>query len=140
MTRTRADDLFNAIKGWLAGIQLRMEDCVCFASDGALVMVGEHDLVWSRLVAVAPHCIKMKCICHSLALCVKHAFEKLPSSLGFLLAEIPKWFSKSTMGREAFKMLYEVMSPDDDQKVPFEGHSTTRWLVRGKVIFRILMN
>ena len=69
VTRTRADDLFNAIKDCLAGIQRRMEDCVCFASDGASVMVGEHDSVWSRIVAVAPHCIKMKCICHSLALC-----------------------------------------------------------------------
>ena len=32
------------------------------------------------------------------------------------------------------------MSPDDDQKAPFEKYSTTRWLVRGKVIYRILMN
>ena len=140
VTRACADDLFDAIKDCLVGIQLRIEDCVGFGSDGASVMVGEHDSVWSRIVAVAPNCIKIKCICHSLALCVKHAFEKLPSSLGFLLAEIPKWFSKSTVRREDFKMLYNVMNPDDDQKAPFAKYSTTRWLVRGKVIFRILMN
>ena len=34
-----------------------------------------------------------------------HAFEKFPPSLRFLLAEIPKWFSKSTVRREAYKML-----------------------------------
>ena len=103
-------------------------------------MVSEHDLVWTRLLAVSPNCIKMTCICHSLALCVQHAFEKLPLGLWFLLAEIPKWFLKSTMHREAFKTLYQLMSPDNDQAAPFEKYSKTRWLVKGKVLFKILMN
>ena len=60
-------------------------------------MVGEHDSVWTRIAAVAPHCLKMTCICHSLSLCVQHVFEKFPSSLGFLLAEIPKWFLNTTV-------------------------------------------
>ena len=140
VVHTSADDLFNAIKDCLTEIKLDLVDCVGYASDGASVMVGEHNSVWTRIAAVAPHCIKMTCICHLLSLCVQHAFEKFPSSLGFLLAEIPKWFSKSTVRREAYKTLYEVMNPDDDQKAPFEKYSTTRWLVRGKVIFRILTN
>lgn len=135
-----ADDIFNAIKECLAGIDLKLEDCVGYGSDGASVMVGDHDSVWTRILAVSPNCIKMTCICHSLALCVQHAFEKFPSSLGFLLAEIPKWFSKSTVRREAYKTLYQLMSPDDDQAPPFEKYSKTRWLVRGKVLFKILMN
>jgi hypothetical protein len=135
-----ADDIFNAIKECLAGINLNLKDCVGYGSDGASVMVGEHDSVWTRILAVSPNCIKMTCICHSLALCVQHAFEKLPSSLGFLLAEIPKWFSKSTVRREAYETLYRLMSPDDDQAPPFEKYSTTRWLVRGKVLFNILVN
>lgn len=33
------------------------------------------------------------------------------------------------------------MNPDvDEQKFAFEKHSTSRWLVTGKLIFRILMN
>lgn len=32
------------------------------------------------------------------------------------------------------------MSPDDEQSPPFEKYSATRWLVRGKLIFRVLMN
>ena len=65
-----ADDIFNAIKECITGIDLKLEDCVGYGSDGALVMVGEHDSVWTRILAVAPNCIKMTCICHSLALCV----------------------------------------------------------------------
>ncbi|CAB3988291.1 zinc finger MYM-type 6-like [Paramuricea clavata] len=128
---TSADDLFNAIKDCLTEIKLNLVDCVGYASDGA-------SSVWTRIAAVAPHCIKMACICHLLSLCVQYAFEKFPLSLGFLLAEIPKWCSKSTVRREAYKMLYKVMNHNDDQKAPFEKYSTTRWLVRGKVIFRIL--
>lgn len=117
VVHTSADDLFNAIKDCLNDINLDLANCVGYASDGASVMVGQHDSVWTRIASVSPHCIKMTCICHSLSLCVMHAFEKLPSSLGFLLAEIPKWFSKSSVRREAYKELYEVMSPDECQKL-----------------------
>ena len=60
-----ADDIFNAIKECLTGIGLKLKDCVGYGSDGASVMVGENDLVWTRMLAVAPNCIKMTCICHS---------------------------------------------------------------------------
>ena len=135
-----ADDIFHAIKEYLAGIDLKLEDCVGYGSDSASVMVEENDSVWTRILAVAPNCIKMTCICHSLALCVQDAFEKLPSSLGFLLAEIPKWFSKSTVRRKPYETLYQLMSPDDDKAPPFEKYSKTRWLVRGKILFKIIMS
>eukprot|EP00112_Aurelia_sp_Birch-Aquarium-sp1_P021948 Seg6031.2 transcript_id=Seg6031.2/GoldUCD/mRNA.D3Y31 product="SCAN domain-containing protein 3" pseudo=true protein_id=Seg6031.2/GoldUCD/D3Y31 len=143
VVEARGEDLFVAMKNCIEGIGLKLEDCVGYGSDGASVMVGEHNSVWSRIVAVAPNCLQVKCICHSLALCVQHSFDKLPSSLGFLLAEIPKWFSKSTLRREAFKRLFSVMNPSGEQKgiaSPFERYSKTRWLVRGKVIFNCLMN
>lgn len=106
VVHTCADDLFNAIRDCLGEINLNLVDCVRYARDGASVMLGEHESVWTRIVAFAPHYIKMTCICHSLSLCVQHAFEKLPSSLGFLLVEIPKWFSKSTIRQEAYKTLF----------------------------------
>ena len=42
--------------------------------------------------------------------------------------------------QEEYKSLYEVMSPDEEQVPPFEKYPETRWLVRGKLIFRVLMN
>ena len=86
----------------------------------------------------------MKCMCHSLALCIQKGFDKLPSSLGFLLKEIPKWFSKSTLRRDTYKDLFKVMSGSDNESsavsTPFTKISTTRWLVRGKVLYDILTN
>ena len=137
------ENLFHALKTCLNGIGLKLNDCIGYGCDGVSVMVGEHNSVWSRIRSVAPNCIQVKCICHYLALCVKHAFDKLPSRLGFLLSEIPKCFSKSTVRRDAFTTLFNVMDAGNARMgtpSPFQKSSTTRWLVRGKIIYDCLVN
>ena len=123
---------------------LSLVNCISYASDRASVMVGEHDSVWSRIKAASPHCVLIKCICHSLALCIKRAFEKMPANLGFMLSEIPKWFSKSVIRRDAYKELFETFEGCSVESstipLPFQKCNLTRWLVRGKVIFNILTN
>ena len=66
-----------------------------------------------RVKLESPHCILFKCICHSLALGVEKAFEQLPSSVGFLFAEIPAWFSKRSLRREEYKELFNNMTDED---------------------------
>ena len=110
---------------------------------GASVMVGSNNSVWTRIQEESPHCVQMRCICHSLALVVQHSFNNLPSNLGFLLSEIPKWFSKSSLRREAYRSLFDVMNPDGERKglpTPFQQPAATRWLVRGKIMNTILCN
>ncbi len=51
-------------------------------------MVEENDPVWSRTKIAAINSIMMTCIYHSLALCVKHAFQKMLSHLGFMLSKM----------------------------------------------------
>ena len=136
-------DLFAAMKDCLEKSGLKLEDCIGYASDGASNMVGQHNSVWSRIIEEAPNCVQMKCICHSLALCIKHAFELMPSHLGFLLKQIPKWFSKSTIRRDAYAKLFEIINDGTYNSTlasPFQKFSQTRWLVRGKIIYNILMN
>lgn len=142
-----ANSLFNTIQQDLVLCGISLSKCIGFASDGASTMVGEHNSIWSRLKKESPNCIQMKCMCHSLALCIQNAFSKLPSNIGFLLSEIPNWFSNSTQRRDAFVSLFKVMSETDDPDLirpvsclPFEKLSTTRWLVRGKVLYNILIN
>jgi len=67
---------------------------------------GCNNSVWSRLKTVCPFCVQLKCICHSLALCIQYAVSKLPSNNGFLLSEIPNWFHHSELRREAYKKLF----------------------------------
>lgn len=105
-------------------------------------MVGSKNSVWSRLKLAAPKCVLARCVCHSLALCAKHAFKKLPSNLEFMLQEIPKWFKHSALRRAEYAEVYDVMNEDldDDPKPYATSMSRTRWLVRGKVMNSIMMN
>ncbi len=72
---------------------------------------------------------------------MKHAFENMPSAVGFLLTEIPGHFSNSPQMRDEFKKLFIIMNPDRlEWDIPFQKDSKTRWLVRGKVLNKILIN
>ena len=149
VVRTTGESLFSALKSCLEEFDLPLSDCIGLGSDGAANMVGARNSVWSRVKLESPNCVLFKCICHSLALCVEKAFEVLPSSVGFLLAEIPAWFSRSCLRREDCKTLIENMSIEDADdaneqntscQLPFMTLCPTRWLVRGEVLHRLLGN
>ncbi|XP_053113351.1 uncharacterized protein LOC128327952 [Hemicordylus capensis] len=109
-------------------------------------MVGCNNSVWSRLKEASPSCLQLRCICHSLALCIQRAASKLPSNIGFLLSEIPGWFCHSDLRREAYKQLFRATNTATEFKpartapLPFEKPSLMQWLVRAKLMFNILMN
>ena len=140
---TTGEDLFNALKIKLAEIGISLQNSVGFGSDGEAKMVGVHNGLWSKIREEAPNCVLVRCICHSLALCVQHAFKKVPSNIGFMLSEIPNWFSKSTIRRNEFISLFNIMNPEKERQgtpTPFYQFAQTRWLCRGKVISSILAN
>lgn len=143
ITGATGHELFVTLSNHLEKMGLKWCNCVGFGSDGASSMIGDHNSVWSRVRERSPNCQLNRCVCHSLALCIEKAFDKLPSNLGYLLHEIPKWFSKSILRREAFKELFMVMDANEERggvPLPFQKLSNTRWLVRGKVIYNILVN
>ena len=143
MVEATGEVLFNALKECLTNIGLGLVDCIGFGCDGASSMFEKHNSVWSRIKQVSSNCLLVPCICHSLALSIAHAFDKLPSHLGHLLSEIPRWFSNSALRQNTFKTLFDIMDPNGERAgtpTPFQKQSATRWLVRGKVIFAILTN
>lgn len=139
---TTGEDLFEALSSQLEESGLDISRMTGYASDGASNMVGENNSLWSRIKQAARNCVMLKCICHSLALCVSHAFDKLPSSIAYISRETPKWFRKSTLRRDQFKKIYDVMNDEEpaEAETPFQKLSDTRWLVRGKVMSKILAN
>ena len=143
LSSASGESIFNSIKEVLNSYNLQFTTCVGFGCDGASTMIGQHNSVWSRIRETNPNCILMKCICHSLALCVQHGFDKLPSHMGYLLQEIPAWFSQSRIRRDEFQALFHEINDETQSsynEMPFLKFSCTRWLSRGKVIFSIHKN
>ena len=110
-----------------------------YGSDRAANMTGERNSVLSRVHEDSADCILFKCICHSLALCVRKRFYKLQSNLGFLLCEIYNRSSKSVFRRDNYKSIFQPMnaaseSSSKNSSLPFQKMPSTRWLVRGKII------
>jgi len=89
--------MFSLIDEGIKRCGQSLADCIGFATDGASNMVGCNNSVWSRLKAVSPFCMQLKCSCHSLALCIQYAVSTLPLNIGFLLSEIPSWFHHSEL-------------------------------------------
>lgn len=141
--RTTGEALYNALKSKIESKGLVLSNCIGYGSDGAANMIGEHNSLWSRLREDSPNIIQVRCVCHSLALCMKQAFAQLPKYLGFLLSEVPNWFTRSSIRREDFKNLFNVMNAGEERfgvPLPFAKYSTTRWLARSKVINNLLVN
>ena len=137
---TTGQELFDTVSVMMDWYGLKFENCVSFASDGASNCAGKHNSVWSRFRDANPSCIQIKCICHSLALVVKHSFEAhIPDSIAFLLHRVPVHFSKSAVRREEFKELQNLMD-EGEKSHPFDKYNETRWLARGKVMRNILKN
>ncbi|KAH9489317.1 hypothetical protein Btru_057581 [Bulinus truncatus] len=107
--------LFQASKEKLSSVGLPLSNCIGYGSDGAANVIGAHNSVWSRVKEEFKDCIQIKCSCHSLHLIVQDAFEVLPSNIGFLLAEIPAFFSRSTIRREDVLKIFETMNPNNER-------------------------
>ncbi len=106
LVHATGEDLFQAVKKELQSVNLSLSNCIGLSCDGAAANVGVRNSLWSRVKEVAPTCILMKCLCHSLALAIQHAFNTMPSNLGFLLSEVPKFFCQSTLRRVSYKTLF----------------------------------
>ena len=148
MLHATCDDLFDVLTVTLKEFNMNLKDCTGVGSDGTSVMVGVKNSLWTRSKACNPDVIQTSgCICHiSVIHChwqLKKAFDHLPSSLGFLLVEVPKWFQESNISQHEFVELFNTMNADDERKgipLPFQKLTQTRWLVRDKVLGNILAN
>lgn len=92
VTSCTASSLFSDIKSYFDTHNVPLSNIIGLGTDGASNLCGAHNSVYTKKREHSPHCVLVKCICHSLSLCGKYAFGELPSNLSFLLSEIAKWF------------------------------------------------
>nr|XP_047144818.1 SCAN domain-containing protein 3-like [Hydra vulgaris] len=140
---TTGENIFHLLDQETKKCGQSLTNCIGFATDGASNMTGCNNSVWTKIKEVSPNCVQLKCICHSLALCIEHAVSKLPSNIAFLLSEIPHWFCNSSLRREDYIDLFNVINAATESEtaryapLPFEKSSFTRWLALGKEFERM---
>jgi len=61
---TAREKIFNSIEEEIKICGQSLANCIGFAKDGASYVVGCNNSVWSRLKAVSPFCVQLKCICY----------------------------------------------------------------------------
>ena len=112
-------------------------------SDGAAVVSGCRNSVWTRLQEKNKNLVRFTCICHSLAKVAEEGFNELPSRLSAILSMVPKWFRKSDKRKNQYNELFDKLQEESEQPItgkPFEKYAQTRWLCRAKVIKLIIDN
>ncbi|CAH1111603.1 unnamed protein product [Psylliodes chrysocephalus] len=130
-----AVELYNFLKNCFNKHEIPIANIVGVASDGANVMVGKNNSLFSHLKSEVPDIILMRCICHSSALVAGCA--ELPSSVENLIRSISTYISGSAKRCAILQEIQEFMQLETTKILNL---STTRWLSRHACIVRILDN
>ncbi|XP_053960494.1 uncharacterized protein LOC128864761 [Anastrepha ludens] len=106
-------------------------------SDGASVMIGQHNSFASRLIGDIPNAIVVKCICHSAAIIASKACLALPRGPEDLLRQIGSYVSGSSKRCAQLEALQEMLN---EKKKKILRTCTTRWLSHHKCVESVLEN
>lgn len=93
-----------------------MTDCVGIGMDGASVMCGHYNSLYSRMREVNPILVLVKCVCHSLQLACNEAVDILPSQIDYLVRETFNWYQLNVFGE------WESVLPFPKEATPLLGH------------------
>lgn len=109
---------------------------VGFSADTCSVMFGRLQSVSTLLRAKIPNIATIKCSCHSLHLCAKHAYSQLPPELVEMLHLIPNTFKNSQDRREKMKECLKFLNLEE---LEILKPGETRWLSLKECADRILL-
>lgn len=130
-----AAGLFDALKTDLAKHGLELTNLVGFAADTTNVIFGGNNSIVSRIIEANPHCLTMKCACHSCALALSHATSALPRNLEQIVKESYNYFAFSSKRCNEFK---EFQDFTESQQYRMLRFYSIRWLSFGFCVERIL--
>ncbi|XP_045485543.1 uncharacterized protein LOC123689456 [Pieris rapae] len=131
-----AQDLFDALSKALRDLNLDIKDAVGFGADTTNVMFGEHGGIIAKIKNVNPHCLFIKCVCHSTALSVSHASkDTLPRAVNQVVKEVYGYFAHSSKRQREFFEFQEFVNTD---KHKILQHYDIRWLSFHSCVNRIL--
>ena len=133
--RADAATLFDSIKTQFETDQIPLSNLIGFASDAANVMVGMHNSVQSRLLAINPHLFVMTCICHSAHLVASYACATLPRQTEDFVRDVYSYFNHSAKRLADYKEFQDFTNTKPHKLL---RACQTRWLSLQQCVRRIV--
>lgn len=131
-----AQALFDSLTEALNNANLNIKDAIGFGADTTNVMFGEQGGIIAKIRHVNPHCIFIKCICHSTALCVSHASKNsISRAINQIVQEVYGYFTHSSKRQREFAEFQDFIGTE---KHKILKHYKIRWLCLHACIKRIL--
>ncbi|CAH2092816.1 unnamed protein product [Euphydryas editha] len=121
-----AQSLFDALSKALTDANLDIKDAIGFGADTTNVMFEEQGGVIAKIRHVNPHCMFIKCVCHSTALCVSHASKNaIPRAINQIVQKVYGYFAHSSKRQKEF-IEYQDFIGTEKHKIL--RHYEIRWL------------
>lgn len=131
-----AQSLFESLCEALTNANLNIKDAVGFGADTTNVMFGEQGGVVAKIRHLNPHCMFIKCVCHSTALSVSHASKNaIPRAINQIVQEVYMYFAHSSKRQREFSEFQDFIGTE---KHKILRHYEIRWLCLHTCIKRIL--
>ena len=111
--------LYQTVKFLLEKRDIFFDNIVGFRCDNCSSMMDEKSGFKKLLKDDVPSIFVMGCICNSIALCVSHAVNVLPSYLKAFLKDVTSYFSRSGKRRKDFMAIQEAVGVAQHKLVKF---------------------
>lgn len=129
-----AAELFETMENDLHKHGVEVKNLVGFAADTTNVIYGNNNSIVTRIMAANPHCLAIKCACHSCALAVSHACSLLPRHLEQIVKGCYNYFAYSSKRSLEFKEFQDFTDSSQHRMLRFYN---VRWLSLGSCVERI---
>ncbi|XP_061464100.1 coenzyme Q-binding protein COQ10 homolog B, mitochondrial isoform X1 [Rhineura floridana] len=137
-TASDSDFITEALLLFLNENKLNIKKCVGIAADGLSANICDHkNSLLKKFYELNPCGVFIKCICHSLYLCLSRAIDVLPLNLEYMISQTYLWFSQSTFHQKQYAELYAAISVGENALKVLQV-TDTRWLSISPCINRIL--
>nr|XP_039266528.1 uncharacterized protein LOC120341976 isoform X1 [Styela clava] len=101
--------------------------------------ICEKNAIIAKILEYNPNIVHVKCMCHSLQICLSKAFRLLPRNLNFMIAETYTWFLHNSVRQQKYKNIYENISVADPV-LKILQLPDTEWLSVAPCVNKILDN
>ncbi|KAF7243769.1 hypothetical protein EYD10_10022 [Varanus komodoensis] len=133
-----SNSVTDALLPFINENKLNISKCVGIAADALSASICDHEnSLLKKFYELNPCGVFIKCIWHSLYLCLSRAIDVLPLNLEYMISHTYLWFSQSTFHQKRYSELYAAVNVGENALKMLQ-FTDIQWLSIGPCINRIL--